>query len=695
MFSLSRTALCTLATALAAVPLTADEGMWLFTNPPATQLSEGYGFEVTAEWLEHLQKSSVRISTGGSGSIVSKNGLVMTNHHVGSDILEKLSTKERDLLETGFLARTRAEELVCPDIEVWALWSIEDVTDAVKGAGAGLDPAEAGAAMRAKLTAIEQEAETATGLKCEVVKLYQGGRYHLYRYRRYTDIRLVMAPEKSIAAFGGDTDNFEYPRFCLDMCFFRIYEDDKPLEAEHFLRWSRSGSEEGDLVFVSGHPGRTERLFTVDHLKFLRDIRHPHVLHRLWRREVQLTTFSDRSAENRRIAQGDLLGVQNARKAYTGLLAGLHDPELMSQKRVAETELRQRVEANPEWKAEWGGAWQDVARAYQTYASFYSHYVAIGGSGLSLGGDLFGIARHVVRLSDERTKPDGERLREYRESALDSLERRLYSPAPIYPALEVDRLASGLSLMAELLGGDHPTVVKTLGGKSPRARAEELVYGTTLMDIDARKALVEGGRDAVRASRDPMLQLVLALDGDARALRKRFEDEVQAVELAAYEKIAAAKFAIEGEDTYPDATFTLRLSYGTVKGYSEGGQAVAPFTDFNGLYERHELRGGTGQFQLSDRWLKARDELALDVPFNFVGTLDIIGGNSGSPVVDRSGAVVGLIFDGNIHSLIGDIAYTEEQARAVAVDSRGIVESLRAAYQADALVNELVGGQGL
>jgi Peptidase S46 len=672
--------------------LRADEGMWLFNAPPREELARRYGFEVTDAWLEHLQKASVRISTGGSGSIVSSDGLVLTNHHVGSDILEKLSSADRDLVASGFLARTLAEEIECPEIEIWALWSIEDVTDRVKGAAkAGMSAADANAARRAMRTQIERESEEATGLKSEVVTLYQGGLYYLYRYKRYTDVRLVMAPEKAIAAFGGDTDNFEYPRFCLDMCFFRIYEDGKPLHPEHHLGWSEAGAGAGDLVFVSGHPGRTERMNTVADLEFLRDVRFPGVLQRLWRREVQLTTFSDRSAEQRRIAQGDLLGVQNSRKAYTGLLAGLEDPRILDAKRAAEAELRRTVEGNPEWKAAWGGAWDDVARAQRSYASFYTRYVALGGSRLGLGGDLLGYAVTLVRLADERTKPDGERLREYRESALDVLSRRLESPAPIYPVLEVDRLASGLSLMAELLGGDDPTVVKAFAGKGPRARAEELVRGSRLADVALRKELAEGGKAAVDACDDPLIGLVRALDPEARALRKRYEDEVQSIEEEAYEKIAAARFAIEGENTYPDATFTLRLAFGTVRGYREGGAEVPPFTTFRGLYERHAERAGEAQFELPERWLAAREKLDLDTPFDFVSTPDIIGGNSGSPVVDRAGEVVGLIFDGNLQSLIGDIAYTDEQARAVAVDVRGILEALRVVYRADALVAELLG----
>jgi hypothetical protein len=666
----------------------ADEGMWLFNNPPAKLLKERYGFEPAREWLEHLQKSSVRFSTGGSGSIVSRDGLVMTNHHVGSDVLEKLSTPEKNLLETGFYARTLEEEIPAGDLELRILWTIEDVTPRVEAAATGKPAAEANQARMKAMTELEDEAEAATGLDCEVVTLYKGGRYHLYGYKRYADVRLVMAPEGQIAFFGGDVDNFEYPRYDLDVTFFRIWEDGKPLKPEHWLSWSEAGAAEGDLVFVAGHPGSTQRLYTMAHLDFLRDVRYPHVLHFLWRREVKLKTFSERSEENERTAHGEMFGVQNSRKAYTGMQAGLLDPAIWNAKQEAESVLRAKVDALAESKAKWGDAWVDLAAAEQRAAELYVRYLALGSRGMSLGGELFGIARHLVRLAAEKEKANPERLREYRESELDSLFLELYSPAPIHEPLEIERMTSSLTFMAELLGGDDPLVVQALDGRSPADRAQLLVRGTRLGDVAERKRLAEGGRTAVEASKDPMIQLARRLDPDARTLRKSWEDSVESVENASYARIAAAKFAFEGEDVYPDATFTLRLAFGTVKGYEENGQRVEPFTRLAGLYERAEARDEKA-FDLPPRWIERREALELSTPMNFVSTCDIVGGNSGSPVVDRKGEVVGLIFDGNIHSLVLSIAYTDEQARAVSVDSRAIVEALRKVYDAGALAEEL------
>jgi len=681
-------ALCFLAPATRA-----DEGMWLFNKPPAKQIKARYGFDLTPAWLEHVQKSCVRISTGGSGSIVSPNGLVMTNHHVGSDMLEKLSTAEHDLLKDGFYARSAAEEVRCPDMEINVLWSIEDVTERVNTAvPATGSMAEQNAARRKVLSAIESESLEKTDLKSEAVTLWQGGRYHLYRYKRYEDVRLVMAPEKDIAFFGGDTDNFEFPRYDLDMCFFRIYEDGKPLQSEHFLKWSRNGATDGELVFVAGHPGRTERLNTHAHLEFMRDQQYPLQMRSLWRREVQLGTFSGRNEEFRRIAEGDFFGVQNSRKARTGILAGLQDPTLMANKLAYETALRSAVDGNPEWKGQWGDAWSMVEEAKRVHGDMLVRLTALGGPGLSMGSTMFAAAKDLVRLADEQAKPDGERLREYRDSNRASFELGLYSPAPIYPEFETEKLAASIQLMVELLGGKDPLVVKVLDGKQPAVRAAELIKGSGLADVAVRKRVAAGGKDAVTASQDPLIQLARTLDGESRTLRKRYEEEVDAREKAAYAKIAAAKFARDGEDQYPDATFTLRLSYGAVKGFADTtGKAVSPFTNVEGLYRRSTERQNTYPWHLPERWVAAKGKLNPNTPMNFVAACDIIGGNSGSPSINRAGEVVGLIFDGNIQSLVGNLMYDESANRSVSVDSRVMIEALRTVYGMEKLADEITG----
>lgn len=668
----------------------ADEGMWLLTNPPRELLRQKYGFEPSPEWLERLQKSAVRI--GASGSLVSPEGLVLTNHHVGVDQLQKLSTPQRDLLKTGFYARTREEELKCPDLEVQILWSIEDVTARINAAARpGQTPAENFKARREEMARVESESQKATGLDSEVVTLYHGARYHLYRYKRFDDVRLVMAPEKAVAFFGGDIDNFEYPRYDLDCCFFRIYEDGKPLANEHYLPWDLQGAQDGELTFVVGHPGRTERLLTVDHLEFTRDVVFPTVLHYLWRDEVKLGNFINESAEHRRMAQTEYFSVQNSRKARTGGYSGLLDPGLMREKQRVEAQLRRHAATRPADADVGADPWARIASAEKNFLTFYQRYRVLR-ENWPFGSELFRIARTLVRMADELPKPSPERLREYRDSELDSVYLALYSTAPIYDDFEIERMQSSLSVLAEALGADDPLVREVFAGRDPQKLAVELVRACTLKDVETRKRLAKGGKAAIQASTDPMIRLAITLDPEARALRKRYEDEVESVERQAYADIAAIRFALFGETVYPDATGTLRLAFGPIRGYQEDGKPVPPFTTFEGMYRRSAERGGLEPFELPERWMERRERLDLNTPLNFVLTADIIGGNSGSPVINREGELTGVIFDGNIHSLVLNFAYQDDQARAVAVDARAILEALDKVYDARPLVEEIKRG---
>ena len=679
--------------AVGTMPCLAEEGMWLPNAIPAAALKERYGFEGSPALFEHLQKSAVRFSTGGSGSVVSPTGLVMTNHHVGSDMLAKLSTPERDLLKVGFHARTPAEELPCPDLELNILWSIEDVTERVNAAAssadtpAGADPAAAGAAKRRAIAEIEDESEKTTALTSEVVTLYQGGRYHLYRYRTFRDVRLVFAPETAIAFFGGDADNFEFPRFALDCCFFRVYENGKPWEPKHFLSWDADGAREGELVFTWGHPGSTNRLYTADHVAFLRDVEEPANLRRLWRNEVKLQTFMGRGAENARIAREDFFGAQNGRKATQGLLDALQDPALVASKRAEEAELAKRLTGKPE-AARFDRGRALVAKSLETWRKLAPDYFAL--ERRFRGGDLVQIARTLVRLNGESRKPSAERLPEYGDANRASLEAMLYSPAPIHAELEIERMTSWLSGLAEDRGLDDALVRRLLEGKSPRARATELVRGTSVGDVGFRHAVAAMTADQLAECADPMIRLALAVDVDARAARRAWEDEVDSPQRLGYADIATARFAAFGDSVYPDATFTLRMSYGTVQGWkTDAGETVAPFTTLGGTFDRAAARAGDPAFELPRSWIDARARLNPATPFNFVSTNDIIGGNSGSPIVDADGEVVGLIFDGNLDSLAGDVVYDIARNRATSVDARGMLEAMRTVYGAGALVDEM------
>lgn len=667
----------------------ADEGMWLYNAPPREVLKDRYGFEPNEAWLEHLKKASVRFNSGGSGSFVSAHGLVLSNHHVGADALQKFGDKDHDYLRDGFHARTLAQEKRCLDLELNVLMEIEDVTERVNAAvKPDLSAEQAFLARRAVMAQIEKESLDRTGLRSDVITLYQGGLYHLYRFKKYTDVRLVFAPEQQIAFFGGDPDNFEYPRFDLDFCLFRAYEDGRPAQIRHFLRWSKAGAAEDELVFVSGHPGRTSRLLTVAELEVLRDARLPYSLAWLKDLEVLLTAYSARSQENARRAKDDLFGVQNSRKVYDGRYAGMLDPALLAAKRQAEQAFREAVASRPDLSATLD-AWDRIAEAQRVIADHALRYNLLEGRH-GLQGDLFSIARTLVRAAEERPKPNAERLREFGDAGRESLEFQLFSERPIYDDLEQLKLADSLSWMVAHLGSADPLVQQILAGRSPSQRAAELVQGTKVKDVAVRRRLYEQGKAAVDSAQDPMIDLARLVDTDARAVRKVVETQGEVKEQA-HARIAKARFAMEGAGQYPDATFTLRLAFGQVKGYEENGQAIPFQTTMAGLYQRASAQKYHPPYDLPTRWTKNKARLDLKTPLNFVCTADIIGGNSGSPVVNRRGEFVGIIFDGNIQSLVLDYAFTEDQARAVSVHSSAIVEALRKVYGARALADELTG----
>ncbi len=670
----------------------ADEGMWTFNNVPREEIKNKYGFEVTDAWLNKVQRASVRFNNGGSGSFVSPTGLVLTNYHIVEDIVNEVSTPEKDLAKEGFVARTQADEIKAPSLELNVLESTEDVTARVNSAvKADMAAADAVAARRAAIAAIEAESNKATGLRSDVITLYQGGQYNLYRYKKYTDVRLVFVPEFQAAFFGGDPDNFNFPRFNIDMALVRVYENDKPVHPQSYFKWSTAGTKEGDLTFVSGNPGSTARLNTVAHLEELRDTSIPIILRMLERREAMLQKYMAMGEEQTRRAQNELNSVQNALKVYRGQLAGLKDKALMDQKMKDEQALRKSIAANADRQKMYGDAWDAIATAHKNLPSYIRERRIFDQAG-GFNSDLFGFARTLVRLATENEKPNAQRLPEYTDARRASLELALYSPAPIHTDFEELKLADSLAFMVELLGPDNALAKQVLNGKTPEARAKELVEGSKLGDPAYRKELAAGGKAAIDASTDPMIVLARTIDPRARELRKRYETEVTGVERASYSKIARARFESEGTKLYPDATFTLRLSYGAVKGYMENGKQVAPFTTLGGLYERSAQHKGEFPYNLPPRWIEKKSAIDLKTPFNFVTTNDIIGGNSGSPTINKNAELVGLIFDGNIQSLVGDFMYDESVNRAISVDSRGMLEVLRKVFNANQIADELTKG---
>jgi hypothetical protein len=612
---------------------------------------------------------------------VSSNGLVLTNHHVAADTLHKLSTPENNIYENGFLARTPEEELKAPDLELNQLVSIEDVTEAVDAAVTdGMDANEAYKARQAAMAEIEKKSLAETGLRSDVITLYGGAKYHLYRFKKYTDVRLVWAPEATAAFFGGDADNFEYPRYCLDVTLVRVYEDGKPAQIEHFLEWSDAGADDGELVFVSGNPGNTQRITTLAGVKHLRDDFMPYMLNSMARMEIALQQYSNAGPEHYRRGSDDLFAVQNARKAITGMLQGLQTPDFIERKAAEEESLRAEIQSNSELR-HFDEAWQRVAEAEKKK-------VALIGMLPDFRNRYFTIAKHLVLMAGEDQKPSGDRLREYRESNRESLELDVFSPAPIYDDLETAKFATELALFVERRGGDDPLVEKMLAGKSPHERAADLVSRSELNKVEVRRQLAEGGLEAISASDDALIQFFREIEPEFRSLRET-HDELDELKRQAYAKIDEAKVAVRGTSGYPDATFSLRLAFGVVKGYEEGATAVPPWTTMGGAFDHETAHESKEPWKLPAKWQKAKEQIEGSTPFNFVCTADIIGGNSGSPVINRAGQFVGIIFDSNLQGLTASYFYDDKVARAVSVHSSAIPEALRKIYGAHDLADQL------
>jgi hypothetical protein len=671
----------------ACLPLCADEGMWTFDNPPVKQLEAKYHFTPTQQWLDHVRLSCVRLNDGGSGSFVSAHGLLLTNHHVARGQLQKNSTAERDYVKNGFYAATPDQEMKSPDLEVNVLISMENVTQAVVAALQGAKtPAEEFTRRKAAIANIERESMQKTGLRSDVVTLYQGGEYWLYSYKKYTDVRLVFAPEDQAAFFGGDPDNFTYPRYDLDMALFRVYENGKPLDTKDHLKWNAKGAGDNELVFVPGHPGRTQRLDTAAQLEYDRDYAEPLSLKLLRNRIAVLERYGAQGTEQARQVASMIFGLQNSVKAIDGRYKGLLDKSVMDKKRRDDEDFRAKVMANPEWKQAYGGAWEAIAGATRKAVSRARQQAY-----RSIDSQLAATAATIVDYVAEIKKPDGERLAQYHEAGLESLRHRLFSRAPTYPAMEIARMTGALEADVADLGPDDPFLKIVLDGRSPKEAAAALVNGTKLADPAVRKELVDGGEAAVAASTDAMIVLQRKLDPLRREMIKWQEDNVQSVQQEAGEKLGKARFAAYGKTTYPDATFTLRLSYGQVKGYPMNGTEAPYKTTFYGLFDRATSFDFDGPFYLPSRYKEGRDKLDLATPLDFVTTNDIIGGNSGSPVINRNAEIVGLIFDGNIESLVGDFVYDGTANRAVAVHTAGMTEALRKLYGTDRVVEELLG----
>ena len=673
-----------LAACAAVLSAHAEEGMWTFDNFPAAAVKRSYGADITPVWLDHVRLSTLRL-TNCSASFVSAEGLILTNHHCVESCLAELSSKEKSLLELGYSAATRKEELPCPGQYADVLVGTENITDAVLKAGSGLGEAAANDARKKLLISLEQacwqaSSKTRSGkLECQAVRLYQGGQYFLYKYKRYADVRLVFAPEADIASFGGDPDNFQFPRWSLDFSILRAYEGNRPARTPNHLQIDFAGPGANQLVFVSGQPGATARLQTRAQLEFDRSVSLPITLLRASELRGRFIQFGKTDAGDRRIVLAPLNSLQNGIKIRRKELDALNDDALLANKSAAEQELR--AAANLDGI----DPWAEIASAADRERSLYLSYIFIE-NGAGFASTLFRDARILVRGAEERLKPNADRLHEFSESALPLLQRDLYASVPVYPEFEQLTLSNSLERMREWLGQDHPTVRRLMSRESPDDLATRLIAETQLDDAIYRRQLWEGGKTAIDASLDPMIQLARSIDVEARRVRKQYEDEVEAPIAAASSRIAAARFKAYGTNTYPDATFTLRLNYGAVQGWVESGVAVEPFTHLDRAFERAT---GASPFKIPASWIKAKPQLDMSTPFCISTSNDIVGGNSGSPLIDAAGKLVGLMFDGNIHSIAGRYWFNPDNNRAIALHTAVIREALDKVYGAKELLKEL------
>jgi hypothetical protein len=665
--------------------------MWTFDVPPLDYWARRYNFRPDQAWLDQVRLSTARIP-GCTASFVSPGGLLMTNHHCARGCVEAVTHQGEDLLTNGFYAAAPAEERACPNFVVDQLVEITDVTAQVNGAVPSGASADRASTLRGLATEGIQGRCDASAPKthCEVITMYRGGQYKLYRFRRWTEAHLVFVPETQAASFGGDPDNFTYPRHDLDMAFLRVYEDGQPARIEHYYRWSPDGSREGDLVFVVGNPGNTSRLQTIAQLEYLRDVQYPASLLSLNSQVAVFQQLAQLGPERATAARNTLFYLQNSQKAITGYQSGLLDSRLLDRKRAWERDLRARVNANPELRRPYGAAWDNLARINREQASLdvRRRYYAFG----AFGARLLNYAGGLVRLPVEVAKPDSARLPQYRDANRPNVERMIASPAPVDTAQEIRLLASWLTAMARELPATDPVRRQALGGRAPEEAAGAMVRASTILTADQRRALLQGGAPAIAASSDPFIQLARVIDPLSRPIVARWmalgNEEEQNDEL-----VARALLAVFGNTVAPDATFSLRISDGEVRRYQYNGTLAQAYTTFHGLFDRSIGFGGEPPWDLTPRWRAARDRLVMATPLNAVSTNDITGGNSGSPVIDRQGRIVGLIHDGNIEQLPLDFIFLENTGgRSVWVDSRGIIEALRRVYDAGALASELTGG---
>lgn len=675
-----------------------DSGkMWTFDYPPVKYFERTYGFTPDEKWFDNARLSALRLS-GCSASFISSDGLVMTNHHCARYALDKVNKPGEDLPDSGFYAPTLNDERRVDGMYADQLISMKDVTAEVQEAfERGKTDEEKVAERNREIQKLQKDAweeykksQPNDSIYAQVVTFYNGGKYSLYIYKRYTDIRLVFAPQLIVAYFGGDYDNFTYPRYDLDVSLFRIYQDGKPLNTEHYFRWSNSGAQENEPVFVIGNPGRTSRLLTVAQLEFNRDYSYPYIVNLLKDAMDIYSKYIEQHPDKKLEYQTRLFGISNSYKAYTGYLGGLRDQYLMARKRAFEKKFREAVDANPVLKEKYGSVWKEIARIQKEKAEIYEKFQAYNVTGLGRS-SYFNIASRLIQYAKAMKMPESNRPMDYKGGALDSTKKKFF-PSNFNPDIEKMFLEYQLGFMSSVFGTSNEAFNRLLGGRTPTDAAHDLATTTFLGDSSRVVAMLNGSPDAILSSSDPFIQYMESIQKEASEMQARYQN-LSAREATQGQKLGHALYDVYGTSIPPDATFTLRIADGVVKGYEYNGTIAPPLTTFYGMYNRYYSFGKKYPWYLPGNWSNPPADFNLSTPLDFVATNDIIGGNSGSPVINKNLEIVGLIFDGNIESLPGEYIYVDTYNRSVAVHSNAILEALAKIYHADRIVSEIKRGK--
>lgn len=666
--------------------------MWTFEDAPREYWKSEYGFEPSDEWLDDVRMSALKFANWCSSSFVSEDGLVMTNHHCIDFVSNRIQKEGEDIKKNGFYAPTLDDERKINGVFVRQLVLIEDVTDEVKNVINSQTERDAIIeAKKAKIEEIETKYNDETGLECNVVELYHGGKYSLYGYRRYSDVRAVYFNESDVGLYGGDPDNFTYPRYNPDFAFVRVYDDNgKPLKTDHFFKFSLEGPKIGEPIFVIGNPGSTQRLKTVAQLEYMRDFGYRNasfILNRTLQNLYEMMNeYPDRASE----FEGMIFMVANSAKVMKGRVEGLNDPMFITRKKAFEKDFKTAVMNDPALNEKYGHIWDAIESTRNEMRQFAGQLAAYNINPRTSPA-LFSVAGKLVDLAEQLQLPEDQRQDQYKGDNLETTIASIF-PKRYDEAMQTKQLKMNADYLAMNLGADNELVMKLYGGKSGNAAVEYLLSNTKIGNAEAVKELASKGSEAILNSGDPLIYFVLNTKDQLNDYQARAQ-EINSTESVLENELGQALYEVYGTSIPPDATFTLRINDGVMKSYDYNGTIAPEFTTFYGMYNRYYSHQKKYPWDLPERWLNLNEDFNLETPFNFISTNDIIGGSSGSAVINKNKEIVGIAFDGNMESIAGDFLYDTKANRMVSVASQGIVEILSDLLKCTRLANEIKAGK--